>query len=118
MAQRSTESAKARFQPLADAAAWEALRDQSRQGPVILFKHDPYCGISSAAHAAVERLDDEIALVDVANQQPLSLQIAREIGVRHESPQVLVLRGGDAVWSASHWAITAEAVERAVEAAR
>lgn len=118
MGQTTSQAAKARFRPLTDGAAWEALREQSRQAPVVLFKHDPYCGISSAAHAAVERLDRDIALVDVANQQPLSLRIARETGVRHESPQVLVLRGSESVWSASHWAITAEAVERAVAEAQ
>lgn len=30
--------------------------------------------------------------------------------MRHESPQTLVLRGGRAVWSASHRAVTAEAI--------
>jgi bacillithiol system protein YtxJ len=115
MAHGTTHQTPARFRPLADAAAWDAAREQSRLAPVVLFKHDPYCGVSSAAHGEVAQLDREVVLVDVANQQPLSLRIARETSVRHESPQVLVLRDGQAVWSASHWAITADAVERALE---
>jgi bacillithiol system protein YtxJ len=34
-------------------------------------------------------------------------------GVVHESPQVVVLSNGQAVWSASHYAIKAESVEAA-----
>jgi bacillithiol system protein YtxJ len=44
----------------------------------------------------------------------LAAELARRTGVRHESPQVLLLRGGRAAWSASHAAVTAEAVERAL----
>jgi hypothetical protein len=38
--------------------------------------------------------------------------------VRHESPQVIVLRAGRAAWSASHFRITADAVRGALDAAR
>jgi bacillithiol system protein YtxJ len=37
--------------------------------------------------------------------------------VRHESPQVIVLRGGEVAWAAAHFKITAEAVRKALEAA-
>ena len=114
MTSGTTRPATARFHPLTDDA-WEEWCEQSRHCPVVLFKHDPYCGISSAAHDRVARLDREVALVDVADQKPLSMRVARETGVRHESPQVLVLRDGKAVWSASHWSITAAAIERAVK---
>jgi bacillithiol system protein YtxJ len=36
---------------------------------------------------------------------------------RHESPQVIVLRQGRAIWSASHDAITAQAVATALQEA-
>ena len=34
---------------------------------------------------------------------------------RHESPQVIILRNGVAVWNASHWKIKADAVKSAVD---
>lgn len=56
-----------------------------------------------------------VSLVDVARQRDLARRIAEQTGIRHESPQVLVLRDGVAVWSASHRAITAAAVAAALQ---
>lgn len=103
-----------RFQPLDDAAEWEQLLERSNNAPIVIFKHDPYCGISSEAHQQMARLDHEIALLDVAHHDGLSRAVAKQTGVRHESPQVLLLRNGKAAWSASHWAITADAVRNAL----
>jgi bacillithiol system protein YtxJ len=84
---------------------------------VVLFLHAPRCGISVRAYAEVERLGGEVALVVVAGDVDVKRAIAARTGVRHESPQVIVLRGGRPVWSASHFAITATAVRRACVAA-
>jgi bacillithiol system protein YtxJ len=56
--------------------------------------------------------DVKAYLVDVRAERPLSQQIAARTGVRHESPQVIILRHGAAVWSASHDEITAGAILR------
>ncbi len=58
-------------------------------------------------------LGGDVPLVDVRRAHDVSDEIARRTGVRHESPQVIVLRDGRAVWSASHGAITAGAVRAA-----
>ena len=44
----------------------------------------------------------------------LGQAVAARTGVRHESPQGLLLVGGEAVWSASHGDVTAEAVSDAL----
>jgi bacillithiol system protein YtxJ len=103
------------FLPIADAAALEAQFSASHAGPVVLFQHDPWCGVSAAAHQAMATLPWPVVLVDVARQPMLSRTIAERTGVQHESPQVLVLRDGVAVWSASHRAITAQAVAAALQ---
>ena len=100
-----------RFVPVADLPALDDLLP--RAGVVTLFLHDPGCGISRRAHAEMTRLGGEVALVDVRWGRDLSRAIAARTGVRHESPQVIVLRDGRAVWDASHWEITAGAVARA-----
>ena len=57
-----------------------------------------------------------VHLVDVARQPDLTRLIALRSGVRHESPQVVVLCDGQVRWSASHFGITAEAVRHATAA--
>lgn len=89
-----------------------------RAAPVVFFLHAPRCGISRRAYAEVARLGGEVALVDVARDHEVKWAIEERTGVRHESPQVLVLRRGRPVWSASHFAVTAAAVARACAVAR
>lgn len=102
------------FTPVAAVAELEPLFAQSRDEPVILFKHDPYCPISAAAYRQMSRITGEIPLIDVARAKDVAREVAERTGVKHESPQVLVLRDGRAAWSASHYDITADAVTEAV----
>jgi bacillithiol system protein YtxJ len=57
---------------------------------------------------------NEVSLVVVQRARDVSSEIASRTGVRHESPQAIVLRNGEAVWSASHYDITSDAVEQAL----
>jgi bacillithiol system protein YtxJ len=106
------------FVEVDDAAALEELFARSRVAPVVLFKHSTTCPISARAHRQMSQLDrtavGEVALVVVQTARAVSTEIARRTGVRHESPQAFVIRDGKVVWDASHFDITAEAVERAV----
>jgi bacillithiol system protein YtxJ len=108
----------ARFVPVEDAAALDALFARSEDAPVLLFKHSTTCPISAHAYREMSRLDAgaarEVALVVVQTARPLSNEIASRTGVRHESPQAIVLRRGRPVYTASHYDITAADVERAV----
>ena len=106
------------FIPVEDAAALEGLFARSQSAPVVLFKHSTTCPISARAYREMSRLDaaaGEVALVVVQTARPVSDEVARRTGVRHESPQAFVLRGGKAVWSASHFDITADEVGRVVK---
>ena len=89
------------------------LFDQSATATVILYNHDPYCPISARAIREMQKVNDTVALIDVSRGQQLSSAIAERTGIRHESPQVIVLKGGHPTWNASHFAITAGAVEQA-----
>ena len=51
----------------------------------------------------------------VQEARSLSDLVARETGIRHESPQVILLRNGEAVWNTSHHGITAESLREALE---
>ena len=56
------------------------------------------------------RLDVEVLLIDVHRFPRLGREVARRTGVRHESPQVIVLRDGVAVWAADHRDVAAEGI--------
>lgn len=89
-------------------------------GALLLFKHSTACPISAGAHRRfhewLETADPapRVAMVHVIEERPVSNEIERRLGVRHESPQVLLVESGGVVWHASHQAITAEALTEAV----
>ena len=104
------------FVPVTTPEALARLFADADGAPVILFLYDPYCGASTRARQELASVSRPVYLVDVAAAPHLTRRIALRTGVRHESPQVLVLRDGEAVWHASHRAITAAAVTAAVGA--
>ncbi len=109
--------AETRFVPVAKVTALEGLFARSSDAPVVLFLHDGGCPISARAYREMVQLGGEVPLIDVRRSKTLSRAIEDRTGVRHESPQVIVLRDGRAVWSASHATITTDAVEDAVREA-
>ena len=98
------------FEEIATKEALEDVLDRSLDGPVVLYLHDPYCGLSAMAHQEVSRLGFPVACVDVNARHDLSMEVERLTGVRHESPQAFVLRDRRARWSASHRKVTASAI--------
>jgi bacillithiol system protein YtxJ len=103
------------FHTVADAGTLEGLFERSHEAPVLLFKHSNACPISAAAYQQMARFDGEVSIVVVQDSRELSREIASRTGVQHESPQALVLRNGEAVWTASHFDVTAAAVEQALK---
>lgn len=106
----------ARFIPIKAVDELEQWLQRSEEDTVVLFNHDPWCPISARALAEVEEVQADIALIDVARERSVTREIAQRTGIRHESPQVIVLRHGAPVWSASHYSITTDAVEQALGA--
>jgi bacillithiol system protein YtxJ len=112
----STQGAEkeTRFIPLADADALEELFKLSHSQPVVLFKHSMTCPISSAAYQEMMQYGGDVALLVVQRARELSRAVETRTGVRHESPQAIVLRDGNVVWNASHWRVRAEEIARVV----
>lgn len=104
-----------RFTKIVDAEALEQVLARSNNAPVVLFKHSTTCPISSAAYKQMSQVKMDVSLVVVQSAREVSGEIASRTGIRHESPQAIVVRNGEAVWSASHFDITAKAVEEAVQ---
>ncbi|HVF45748.1 MAG TPA: bacillithiol system redox-active protein YtxJ [Pyrinomonadaceae bacterium] len=102
------------FSPVSDASALEQLFERSNAEPVLLFKHSNSCPISARAYRQMQEVKTPVSLLVVQDGRELSSDVATRTGVRHETPQALVLRNGRAVWVASHFDISADAVEQAV----
>jgi len=105
---------RTRFIPVADADALNELFELSKSKAVVLFKHSTTCPISTAAYQEMSEYGGEVSLLIVQRSRELARDVESRTGVRHESPQAIVLRHGRAVWNASHWKVRAAAVEQAV----
>ncbi len=103
------------FIKVTGADQFSDLLSQSQEGPVVIFKHSTTCPISAAAYNEMEQFAGEVVLVEVQRARELSREIERQTGIRHESPQVLVLENGKVVWNASHFKVKARAVEEALK---
>ena len=97
-----------------DHATLESLLTDSTKKPVIVFKHSNACSISARAYREMEKVDG-VNILEVQSAREVSRELANRTGVRHETPQVIILRDGKAVWNASHFDVTAADVQRAVE---
>jgi hypothetical protein len=69
----------------------------------------------SAPHGG--RSNPQYAMVTVQTHRAISNAIAQKLGVRHETPQALLVKRGRVVWSASHFRVTAAAVADAIRTA-
>jgi len=101
---------------IADEAALDAALDAPA---FLLFKHSLICPTSAQAFNEYRHYLNEhgdavpTAWIDVRGQRPLSQKVEAATGVRHESPQALLVKGGQVVWHASHGSITRDSLRDA-----
>jgi bacillithiol system protein YtxJ len=99
----------------------DSLLAESATRPVLIFKHSDTCGTSFEAldelveHLNESTLDVRYAMVTVQDFRDVSTAIASKLGVRHETPQALLVRDGRVLWAVSHFRVTAAAVEAALK---
>ncbi len=94
--------------------AFNELMERSKEHPVVIFKHSLTCPISATAYNQMSQFQGEVALVEVQRAGELSRAIENQLGIAHESPQVIVLCKGRVTWDASHFDVRADAVSKAV----
>ncbi len=90
----------------------------SRAGRTIVYKHSPTCSLCGWSQHVLGRMAEQdgvtFELVDVLAERPLSQAIEAQFGVRHESPQILVIDDGRVTWHASHRGVAPERVRAAL----
>jgi len=83
------------------------------KGPYMIFKHSTSCSVSKMVKRNFESDSDllpqsiPIYYLDLIRYRSLSNRISKDFGVRHESPQLLVIENGTCEYSASHDSIDA-----------
>ncbi len=98
----------------------EQIIDDSHQKPVAIFKHSTRCGISTMAKSQLEdgwnisTNDLDFYYLDLLAHRPISNEIADRLGVMHQSPQVILIKNGEAVFSNTHHSISADALQSAL----
>jgi bacillithiol system protein YtxJ len=86
----------------------DKLIKDSHDRPVIVFKHSNSCGISSGVYSEVRSIEAEVNVVVVQTHRGLSNEIEKRTGIRHQSPQAIVLSGGEPIYHASHYDVDIE----------
>ena len=94
------------------------IQKQSKEQPVLIFKHSTRCSISKTA---LDRLERNWNADEAKNLQPYYLDliahryvsntIADAYQVQHESPQVLIIQNGQSVYDKSHFDIDFKSIK-------
>lgn len=116
---------------LTELAALDEAIASSSERPVLVYKHSTVCPVSARAAEHYHDFADEHADGDtteeastppplftqvmVIENRDLSNEIESRLGVRHESPQLLLIRDGNVAWHASHFSITSKDIRNALE---
>ena len=103
---------------LANEAQIDKIIEQSYKKPVLIYKHSTRCNISDMAMEHLENQGTKKELskyaepyyLDLIRFREISRLIEEKFNVRHQSPQILLIRNGKAVYNASHMGISAEPI--------
>jgi bacillithiol system protein YtxJ len=87
--------------------------------PIVIFKHSTRCSISRMALKQFEREYDlnetvDAYFLDLIAHRDVSNEIASRFNVYHESPQLILIKNGKAVYDVSHSDIDAMALKEKV----
>ncbi|NJW54594.1 bacillithiol system redox-active protein YtxJ [Salinimicrobium sp. CDJ15-91] len=107
---------------LTESKQLEEIEKESEKMPVVIFKHSTRCGISRMVLNNFERgydlpKDKEVKLymLDLIANRNISNEVAERFGVRHESPQMIILKDQQVVHHASHQGIDLQDVKTRIK---
>jgi len=94
----------------------EEVYSNSENKPNLFFKHSTRCSISSMALNGFERnwnkeVECNLYFIDLIAHRDVSNKLAELSGVIHQSPQAIVVSGGQIIYSATHSGIDANDIE-------
>ena len=107
------------WKKLESATTLENIIEDSFNSPQVIFKHSTSCPISGMAKRRLEGgWDLEISpyYLDLISYRSISNAIEDKFLVRHESPQIILIKDGKALYDESHLDISAPTLKVKLEA--
>lgn len=110
----------AEFKEITCLQEFSEILDESCQRKIILFKHSTSCPTSARAWREVQDFIRDnsseflVAMVKVIESRSVSNQVTADLGVKHQSPQALLISNRQVLWHASHQAVTQENIKKAL----
>ena len=100
------------WKQLTDLGELNTIVNESNVKPVVIFKHSTRCGVSRMVLKQFENEFNSHDMItpyflDLLAHRDISNAIASRFDVVHQSPQMIVIKEGVAVYSASHESIDA-----------
>lgn len=114
---KDTPSSNIVWNDLTQLKQLEDIIEESAEIPVVIFKHSTRCSISRMALKNFEKeyTIDEGKLkpyfLDLLEHRDVSNEIASRFDVQHQSPQLILIKNGKAVYNSSHSDIDAAMVK-------
>ena len=97
------------------------LEKESDEKTILIFKHSTRCSTSRMVLDRLERnwkkegLNAKPYFLDLLSYREISNTVEENFNVRHESPQVLIIRNGKSVFNCSHFNIDWDVIKNAVQ---
>ena len=110
---------KINWNELTDLVQLDEIIAISNEKPVAIFKHSTKCSVSRMALKQFENefnSSDKITpyFLDLIAHRDISNEIANRFGVTHQSPQLILIKNGKAIYNVSHSDIDAESLNAKV----
>ncbi|SEG30431.1 bacillithiol system redox-active protein YtxJ [Flavobacterium urumqiense] len=110
---------KINWNELTDLVQLDEIIAISIEKPVAIFKHSTRCSVSRMVLKQFENefnSSDKVTpyFLDLIAHRDISNEIANRFGVTHQSPQLILIKNGKAVYNVSHSDIDAEELGRKV----
>lgn len=106
------------WQPLTTVSQLDKIVEDSKAKPVAIYKHSTTCGISRMVLRQIESTYDidanqmDIYYLDLKTYREVSNEIAARFQVIHQSPQMIVIKNGTAVYDDSHGGVNVPALHK------
>lgn len=101
------------YQSIDSIDDFDAVLKQSDSETVAVFKHSSTCDLSATAKDEMANVKLPVFELVVQTARPLSNHIEAHFGIRHESPQVILISRSKPIYDASHRAVTADSIHTA-----
>ena len=91
---------------------------QSNDKPVLFFKHSTRCSISSMALSRFEQNAESLSeicdlyFIDLLEFRQISNKLEEISKVMHQSPQVIVVKNNEVIYTETHSSIDTKEIER------